>query len=99
MRDALRRLQLAVPAKRHTAATIDARVLVGDMTTEMNRALNDIGADLLIVGIPKRGLVSRLLFATTAAHLLRAIRVPMLALPDTATTGARRESPSLQAAA
>lgn len=99
LRDALRRLRLAVPVERHTHATIDARVLVGDTTTEVSRAVNDIGADLVIVGVPKRSLVSRALFGTTAARLLRAIGVPMLAVPDVGNVGAHRESPSLQAAA
>jgi nucleotide-binding universal stress UspA family protein len=99
MRDALRRLQLTVPAARNTQATIDARVLVGDTTIEISRAINDLGADLLIVGVPKRSLVSRALFGTTAARLIRAICVPMLAIPDVGTAGTRQESTSLPVAA
>jgi nucleotide-binding universal stress UspA family protein len=99
MRDARRRLQLAVPVKRRTPATIDARVLVGDTTTEISRVVDSIGADLLVVGVPKRGVVSRALFATTAARLLRVIRVPMVAVPDAETASARQERTSLQVAA
>ncbi len=99
LRDALRRLRLAVPVERHTHATIDARVLVGDTTTEVSRAVNDIGADLVIVGVPKRSFVSRALFGTTAARLLRALRVPMLTVPDVRNVGAHPESLSLQVAA
>jgi universal stress protein E len=99
MRDALRRLELTVPEARHTQATVDARVLVGDTTTEISRAVNDVGADLLIVGVPKRSLLSRALFGTTAARLLKAIRVPLLALPGIGMADARRESPSRHVAA
>ena len=99
MREALRRLHSAGPTGRHPAATIDARVVVGDITSEISRSVNDIGADLLVVGAPQRSLVSRLLLGTTAASLLRTSRVPMLAVPEVGTAGTHQESTSLQSAA
>ena len=99
MRDARRRLQLAVPVKRHTPAAIHARVLLGDTTTEISRVVDSIDADLLVVGVPKRGVVSRALFGTTAARLLRVSRVPMLAVPEVRTASAHEASASLQLAA
>ena len=98
MRDARRRLQLAVPLKRQTPAAIHARVLLGDTATKISRVVDSIDADLLVVGVPKRGVVSRALFGTTAARLLRVSRVPMLAVPDVrvATTQAS-VSPQLAA--
>ena len=99
MRDARQRMQLAVPVKRHTPAAIHARVLLGDTTTEISRVVDSIDADLLVVGVPKRGAVSRALFGTTAARLLRLSRVPMLAVPEVATAGAREESASVRLAA
>ena len=88
-RDAWRRLQLAVPSERQTPAAIHARVLMGDTTTEISRAVDSIGADLLVVGVPKRGVVSRALFGTTAARLLRVSRIPVLAVPE---VGIRKRS-------
>ena len=76
MRDAQRHLQLTVPVARHTPAAIHVRVLLGDTTTEISRVVDSIGADFLVVGVPKRGVVSRALFGTTAARLLRVSRVP-----------------------
>ena len=99
MRDAQRRLQLAVPEKRKTRAAIHARVLLGDTTTEISRVVDSIGADLLVVGVPKRGVVSRALFGTTAARLLRVTRVPMLAVPDVETVRVHQEGTSLPLAA
>ena len=81
MRDARRRMQLAVPVKRHTPAAIHARVLLGDTTTEISRVVDSIDADLLVVGVPKRGVVSRALFGTTAARLLRAEPRPHVGSP------------------
>jgi nucleotide-binding universal stress UspA family protein len=82
VRDARRRLQLAVAATRPTRAVIHTRILRGDTTTEISRVVDGIEADLLIVGATSRGIVSRTLFGTTAARLLKATRVPLLAVPD-----------------
>ena len=99
IRDARRRLQLAVPLKRRSAATIHTRILVGDPATEISRAIDGISADLLIVGVSKRGIVSRALFGTTAARLVRRTRVPMLAVPDPVTAIAADQGPAVQLAA
>jgi len=99
LRDARQRLQLAVEVKRPTPATIEKRVLLGDTTTEIAWAVGSIGADLLVVGVPKRGVVSRALFDTTAARVLRKIGVPMLAVPDDQTASVDEEGVALQPAA
>ncbi len=99
MRDAQRRLQLAVSVKRNTATPIHARVLLGDTATEIGRVVDSIGADVLVVGVPRRGVVSRALFGTTAARLLRVTGIPMLAVPDTGRVDAHQESTSLPLAA
>jgi nucleotide-binding universal stress UspA family protein len=99
IRDAQRSLQLAIPVERETSADIHTRVLLGDPSTRISRAVEDVGADLLVVGVPKRGVVSRALFGTTAARLLRAVRVPILAVPERATHAAHQESTSLHVAA
>jgi len=99
MRDARRRLQMTVPATRHSRAAINTRVLVGDTTTEITQAVHNIGADLLVVGVPTRGVVSRALFGTTAARLLGVTRVPVLAVPDVETVRAHEEGASQRLAA
>lgn len=99
LRDARRRLQLAVPVKRHSPATIHARVLLGDTTTEISRVVESIGADLLLVGVPKRGVASRALFDTTGARLLRVSRVPILAVPEAQSASRHQAAASLKLAA
>ena len=99
MRDARRRLQLAVPVTRHTQAAIHLRVLLGDTTTEISRVVENIGADMLVVGVPKRGVVSRALFGSTAARLLRVSRVPILAVPELKSASHHQETTSLKMAA
>ena len=97
--DARRQLQLAVPMTRRTPAAIHTRVLVGDPATEITRAVDSVGADLLIVGVPKRGRVSRAIFGTTAGRLLRLARVPILAVPDGAARVAQGRETAVQLAA
>ena len=99
LREARRRLRLAVPANRPTRAAIHTRALVGEATTEISRVVDDIGADLLIVSTSKRSKVSRAVFGTTIARLLRATRVPMLTIPDVGITSVHDESTSLRLAA
>ena len=98
VRDARQRLQLAVPAQRQSRAAIHTRVLRGDTAAEISRVVSSIGADLLIVGAPRRGVVARALFGTTAARLLKVIDVPLLAIPGVGQTSGREESVSLPAA-
>jgi nucleotide-binding universal stress UspA family protein len=95
---ARQRLQQAV-LEQHTTASVDARILVGDTTTEISRVVHSIDADLLIVGVSRRGVTSRAVFGTTGARLLRAIRVPMLATPGVQMASADQESASVQLAA
>jgi len=97
--DARRRLQLAVPVERTTAATIHTRVLVGDRASEISRAVASLGADLLIVGVSDRGVVSRALFGTTAARLLRATPVPLMAVPAVVATSVHEKDTALHVAA
>jgi nucleotide-binding universal stress UspA family protein len=99
LRDARRRLQLAVPVKRPTPAALHARVLLGETTTEISRVVEGIAADLLVVGVPKRRAVSRAIFGTTAGRLLRLSRVPILAVPEARSGSVRQETASLQLAA
>ena len=97
--DARRQLQLAVPMKRQTSAAIHTRVLVGDPATEISRVVDSIGADVLIVGVPKRSRVSRALFGTTAGRLLRLAGVPILAVPDGVTAVAQDQRTAVRLAA
>jgi nucleotide-binding universal stress UspA family protein len=87
VRDARRRLQLAVPADRRTRAAIHTRLLRGEAATAVTAAVKTLGADLLIVSVPRRGLVARSLFGSTAARLAKVIDVPMLTVPVVARHG------------
>lgn len=98
-RDAWQQLQRTVHGTGTTAAGIHARVLIGDATTEISDAADEIGADLLVVGVSQRGALSRRLFGATAARLLRVSKVPVLAVPGAGTPSADRGSEPVQLAA
>jgi nucleotide-binding universal stress UspA family protein len=78
-----RRLRRTAGRTPRTRAAADTRLLVGKTTAELSRSVDMLGVDLLIVGVPKRGVVSRALLGTTATRLQRVIGVPLLAVPDT----------------
>jgi nucleotide-binding universal stress UspA family protein len=99
-RDARRRLaDLVARVQPRTAGAVQARLVLGDPATQIRRVVDRIGADLLVVGVPKRGALSRALFGTTAARVLRVTRVPMLALPELAVAPSRHEDAALPLAA
>jgi nucleotide-binding universal stress UspA family protein len=97
--DARQRLEQVMRGGRPSAAALDSKVLVGDVTTEIGQAVARIGADLLVVGHSSRGAVSRALFGTTGARLVRRLRVPMLVVPEAAEASARQASAAERLAA
>jgi nucleotide-binding universal stress UspA family protein len=100
VRDAHARLQvLAERLSRRTTATVVTRILAGDPSKEIDREVDSIAADVLVVGSSTRGLVSRALFGTTATRLLRSSRIPLLAVPRAVAATARDERAVLPLAA
>jgi nucleotide-binding universal stress UspA family protein len=99
VRDARRALQLAVPAKRSARAAIHTRVVRGDTATELGRVVGTMDADLLVVGVPRRGIAANALFGTTAARLLKVTDVPLLAVPADSRRSGREETVALPRAA
>jgi nucleotide-binding universal stress UspA family protein len=82
VRDARRRLLQAVPFDLKRPGKVHARVVTGDPATEVTRVANEIEADLVVAGVPRRNALSRGLFGVTVARLLRVVPAPMLAVPD-----------------
>jgi nucleotide-binding universal stress UspA family protein len=82
VRDAQQRLEaLAARLKDRTSATVATRVLIGEPSTEIKTVVDSSAVDVLVVAVSTRGRVSRALFGTTGARLVRASRVPVLAVP------------------
>jgi len=79
---AWRRLERVMPKRMQETAGLDVRVVEGAPATAITGVADDIGADLIVVGVPQRGSVVRAVFGVTAARLLRQASVPVLAVPD-----------------
>ena len=93
VRDAQQRLEaLASRIKSRTSAAVATRVLTGDPSTEIKTVVDSSNVDVLVVGVSTRGLVSRALFGTTGARLLRASRVPLLAVPASSAAVAAEDA-------
>ena len=92
VRDAHLRLDaIAARMKDRTSATVATRVVVGDPSTEIKTVVDSSDVDVLVVGVSNRGPVARALFGTTGARLLRASRVPLLAVPASSAAAAAED--------
>jgi nucleotide-binding universal stress UspA family protein len=79
-RDCLARLQEAVPQQVREYCAVDFVVTTGKAYREILRAAEERKAGLLVAGIHGRGPIDRLLFGSTAQHLVRLASCPVLTL-------------------
>jgi nucleotide-binding universal stress UspA family protein len=63
---------------------VRARVLTGSAATEIARVGSEINADLIVLGVTRRSAVSRRIFGSTAARVIRASDRPILIVPERA---------------
>ena len=86
LRDAQQRLRaLAARMQSRRSSAVATQVLTGEPSTAIRKFVDSTDVDVLVVGTSTRGAVSRALFGTTAARLLRSSRVPLLAVPPPGT--------------
>jgi nucleotide-binding universal stress UspA family protein len=74
------RLKDAVPDAVRAYCTVDTILATGKPYREVLRVAGDQNADLLVMGVHGRGAVDRLLFGSTAQHLVRQASCPVLTL-------------------
>jgi len=74
------RLQDAIPDSVRAYCAVDTVLATGKPYQEILRVAEEQKADLLVVGIHGRGAVDRLLFGSTAQHLVRQAPCPVLTL-------------------
>jgi nucleotide-binding universal stress UspA family protein len=63
---------------------VRARVVSGAAATEIARVASEIDADLIVLGVTRRGAMSRRIFGSTAARVMRVSGHPMLVVPELA---------------
>jgi nucleotide-binding universal stress UspA family protein len=74
------RLRDAIPDSVGAYCTVDTILTTGKPYREILRVAEEQKADLMVVGIHGRGPVDRLLFGSTAQHLVRQASCPVLTL-------------------
>lgn len=84
-RDAWRELQDVMPITAQPGAGTHARVVIGDPSDGISRVADEMNADAIVVGVPRRSKLTRALRGTTAARLLRTVDVPLLTVPEQAS--------------
>jgi nucleotide-binding universal stress UspA family protein len=78
-----------------TPAPIDLQVVTGDPAAEIARAASTVDADLIVLGITRRGALSRRIVGATASRVMQlAGRHPILVVPEPAA-GAASEADAL----
>jgi nucleotide-binding universal stress UspA family protein len=63
---------------------VRGRVVTGAAAAEIERVASEIGADLIVVGTTRRSAMSRRIFGSTAARVMRASERPILVVPEAA---------------
>ena len=76
--EARRRLHALVPEQARTYCTVETAVVEGRAHDEIIRQATEGHADLIVMGVHGRGVVDRLLFGSTAHHVIRAAACPVL---------------------
>jgi nucleotide-binding universal stress UspA family protein len=76
--DALRRLQALIPEQARTYCTVDAVVTDGRAYRQILDQARERQAELIVLGSSGRGALDRLMFGSTAHHVIRAAACPVL---------------------
>ena len=74
--EALSKLTASLPFPR--AGQVKTIVVVGKTAEQILRVAEDHHADLIVMGSPRRGLLSRLLLGSVTEHVLRKAPIPVI---------------------
>jgi nucleotide-binding universal stress UspA family protein len=80
---ALRGVVESVAPGTTASGRVRCRALTGNPERRLREAAATSGADLMVLGATRRGPLARAVLGTTATHLLRTVRIPMLVVRGT----------------
>jgi universal stress protein A len=78
-RDARQQIAPMIPHQARSSRTVQVRIATGDPSAEISRVAAAIDADIIVIGATTRGAIGRRLLPSTAARVMRASEVPVLA--------------------
>ena len=90
-------LQTLMPLSPDLYGRVHVQVTAGLVVDEIARAAREMHADLVVIGVTKRGRLARLLGSTTGLALQR-LECPVLAVPQTKSTLHSHADPVVAAA-
>src|SRR5438094_88957 len=96
-RRGLERLRALMPLSPDLYRRVHVQVTTGLVVDEIARAAREMRADLVVIGVTKRGRLARLLASTTGLALRR-LECPVLAVPQTKSTLHSHADPVVAAA-
>jgi nucleotide-binding universal stress UspA family protein len=79
-RDAMERLNKAVPADARQWCRPETRVIGGKADREILRVAAEVCADLIVMAVHGKGVVNQRLFRSTTSHVIREANCPVLTL-------------------
>jgi nucleotide-binding universal stress UspA family protein len=82
--DAWHQLHRLLPLSRELYGRVHLQVAVGLVVDQIVRNAHEFNADLVVLGVSKRGRLARLLHSTTG-HALQRLNRPVLAVPESRT--------------
>lgn len=82
--DAWRQLRETATRAASGQTPFAARVTTGRRSTELARVARELDADLIVLGVRRRGAIGRIVLGGTAIDVLRAGGPPLLAVPEPA---------------
>ena len=69
-------------AEAHAAkVSVETSLVIGRAPDEILKLAEKADADVILIGVHRKGLVERALLGTTAEHVIRHANVPVLAIP------------------
>jgi universal stress protein E len=71
-------VESVAPGATGATGRVFCRALTGDPERRLREAVESTNADLLVLGATRRGPFARAVLGTTATHLLRTVRIPIL---------------------
>jgi nucleotide-binding universal stress UspA family protein len=87
-RNAWRKLQDIALANAKTSRRVYARVVAGDPSIQLARIATEVDAQVILVGVTRRGAIGRRIFRSTAARAIRTSARPVMAIPELVEQGA-----------
>jgi nucleotide-binding universal stress UspA family protein len=81
IRQARQKLAVIVAEGRHRGIEVSTMLTEGNAAEKILKSAEEVGADLVLIGMTSKGVIERTLIGATAERVVREARVPVLCVP------------------